>query len=68
MTELQGHVPWQGPADWIPRLQGQVLSRRLEQFAAVALLGPRQVGKTTVAMQLAASIPSLYVCRAVLGD
>jgi predicted AAA+ superfamily ATPase len=54
MTDLQGQVPWQGPADWIPRLQGQVLSHRLEQFPAVALLGPRQVGKTTLALQLAA--------------
>ncbi|GDX74223.1 ATPase [Cyanobium sp.] len=61
MTDLQGDVPWQGPADWIPRLQGQVLSHRLEQFPAVALLGPRQVGKTTLALQLAASTPSLYL-------
>jgi predicted AAA+ superfamily ATPase len=50
MTDLQGQVPWQRPADWIPRLQGQVLSHRLEQFPAVALLGPRQVGKTTLAL------------------
>jgi len=23
MTDLQGHVSWQGPADWIPRQQGK---------------------------------------------
>jgi tRNA A37 N6-isopentenylltransferase MiaA len=31
----------------------------LEQFPAVALLGPRQVGKTTLALQLAKTLPSL---------
>ena len=61
MADLQGQAPWQGPADWIPRLQGPVLSCWLEQFPAVALLGPRQVGKTTLALQLAASTPSLYL-------
>jgi predicted AAA+ superfamily ATPase len=38
-----------------------LLRRRLEQFPAVALLGPRQVGKTTLALQLAATTPSLYL-------
>ena len=33
----------------------------LAEFPAVALLGPRQVGKTTLAQQLAASQPSLYL-------
>jgi predicted AAA+ superfamily ATPase len=61
MTDLQGAQPWPGPAGWIPRLQEPLLRRRLEQFPAVALLGPRQVGKTTLALQLAATTPSLYL-------
>jgi uncharacterized protein len=36
---------------------GEALSRQ----AAVALIGPRQVGKTTLARQLAESRPSLYL-------
>lgn len=35
--------------------------RRLKQFPAVALLGPRQVGKTTLAHQIAANRPSIYL-------
>ena len=61
MADLQGAKPWPGAASWIPRLQEPLLRRRLEQFPAVALLGPRQVGKTTLALQLAATIPSLYL-------
>lgn len=37
------------------------LEAQLSQFPAVALLGPRQVGKTTLALQLAAERPSLYL-------
>jgi hypothetical protein len=55
MPDLQKH-----PA-WIARLQAERVRRQLEQFPAVALLGPRQVGKTTLALQLAESIPSLYL-------
>lgn len=61
MADLQGNPPWSEEAGWIPRLQGPLLHRRLEQFPAVALLGPRQVGKTTLALQLAAATPSLYL-------
>jgi uncharacterized protein len=35
----------------IPRICQSVLSSRLESFPAVALLGPRQVGKTTLALE-----------------
>ncbi|MCF6314184.1 MAG: ATP-binding protein [Verrucomicrobiales bacterium] len=35
--------------------------KRLKQFPAVALLGPRQVGKTTLAHQLAEHLPSIYL-------
>jgi len=61
MADLQGKWSWSGEAGWIPRLQDPLLRRRLEQFPAVALLGPRQVGKTTLALQLAATTPSLYL-------
>ena len=37
----------------IPRRKSQVVLERLEQFPAVALLGPRQVGKTTLAAHIA---------------
>lgn len=37
------------------------LRDRLAQFPAVALLGPRQVGKTTLAEQIAREQPSLYL-------
>ena len=33
----------------------------LQRQAAVALLGPRQVGKTTLALALADKTPSLYL-------
>ena len=37
----------------IPRLLGARLEERLRLFPAVALLGPRQVGKTTLARAIA---------------
>jgi predicted AAA+ superfamily ATPase len=41
-------------------LYNQVLSA-LSRQAAVALIGPRQVGKTTLALQIAAQTQSLYM-------
>jgi predicted AAA+ superfamily ATPase len=58
----------QGQPGWIPRLQAERLRQRLEQFPAVALLGPRQVGKTSLALQLAASLPSLYLDLEATAD
>ena len=40
----------------IERLEGL-----LERHAVVALLGPRQVGKTTLALQIAAARKSAYL-------
>jgi predicted AAA+ superfamily ATPase len=37
------------------------IERRLQQYPAVALLGPRQVGKTTLARAVAASHPGTIV-------
>lgn len=38
-----------------------VLSRALDEVPAVALLGPRQAGKTTLALELARSRPAVYL-------
>ena len=47
----------------VPRQIQPEVSRLLEQFPAVAILGPRQVGKTTLAMALAGALreKALYV-------
>ncbi|MDF0545166.1 ATP-binding protein [Sphingobium sp. H39-3-25] len=37
------------------------LAARLDETPAVALLGPRQVGKTTLAQEIAATRPSVYL-------
>lgn len=37
------------------------LSEHLSEFPAVALLGPRQVGKTTLAMEIAETQPNIYL-------
>jgi len=43
------------------RLLKPRLTRDLDESPAVALLGPRQAGKTTLALYVAASRPSLYL-------
>jgi len=45
----------------IPRLAEKAVSSALERQAAVALLGPRQVGKTTLAMDISSRVPSVYL-------
>lgn len=44
----------------IDRFLGPLVQRLLTQQAAVVLLGPRQVGKTTLARQLGSTRPSIY--------
>ena len=45
----------------IPRRTRSLVLTALQRQAAVVLLGPRQVGKTTLAIEIAADRPSLYL-------
>ena len=45
----------------IPRRLERVVQERLGHLPAVALLGPRQVGKTTLAHRIAAGRDSVYL-------
>src|SRR5262245_20450034 len=45
----------------IQRKAISILNQALERQAAVALIGPRQAGKTTLALELAETRPSLYL-------
>src|SRR3989304_2623901 len=45
----------------VPRRAAMSVERGLARQSAVALLGPRQVGKTTLAHQLAQGTPALYL-------
>ena len=45
----------------IQRRKLGVLREAIARQAAVALIGPRQVGKTTLALKLAEEVPSLYL-------
>jgi predicted AAA+ superfamily ATPase len=48
-------------ARMIPRRLLPVITAALDEVPAVALLGPRQAGKTTLAFAVAATRPSLYL-------
>ena len=45
----------------LPRRLAARLDRSLMNSPAVVLLGPRQVGKTTLALEIGATRPSLYL-------
>ena len=45
----------------IERLVEEQVVAALERQAAVAIVGPRQVGKTTLALKIARSRPSVYL-------
>lgn len=45
----------------IPRRVAAEVRERLEHMPAVALIGPRQVGKTTLALEIADSRPAVYL-------
>ena len=44
-----------------PRKASQTILSALDEQAAVVLLGPRQVGKTTLALDIAEKQPSVYL-------
>jgi uncharacterized protein len=52
----------------IVRREKTHLLELIGQYPAVALLGPRQVGKTTLALDVAASRPSIYLDLESPGD
>mgnify|MGYP003654265965 CR=1 FL=1 len=52
----------------IKRRKFQTVLDRLDQFPAVALLGPRQVGKTTLAGQIGQGRESIYLDLEDTGD
>jgi len=45
----------------IPRRLQETLRSRLAEYPAVALLGPRQVGKTTLALEIAETLDATYL-------
>jgi predicted AAA+ superfamily ATPase len=45
----------------IPRRIQSLVQDHLDHFPAVALLGPRQVGKTTLALEISAGRKSVYL-------
>jgi uncharacterized protein len=45
----------------LPRRVGPRLDQMLSHSPAVVLLGPRQVGKTTLALEISATRPSVYL-------
>jgi predicted AAA+ superfamily ATPase len=51
----------QGQMGWIERRMLGPVRERLAQFPAVALLGPRQIGKTSLALELGRLMPSVYL-------
>jgi uncharacterized protein len=54
--ELISIIAWM-----LPRRLGARLNHLLEHSPAVVLLGPRQVGKTTLALEIAETRPSVYL-------
>jgi len=52
----------------IPRRARSQVEAALARQAAVALIGPRQVGKTTLALDIGAERPSLYLDLEALAD
>jgi uncharacterized protein len=52
----------------IPRAIGSKVEAALASQAAVALIGPRQVGKTTLAHEIAKTRPSIYLDLEAAAD
>lgn len=45
----------------ISRRLEPIIKAALKRSSSVALMGPRQVGKTTIALDISQSIPSVYL-------
>ncbi|MEM8760271.1 MAG: ATPase, partial [Pseudomonadota bacterium] len=52
----------------IPRAKMSNLSEALDREAAVALIGARQVGKTTLALAIGETRPSVYLDLEAMAD
>ena len=52
----------------IKRENYYLVAEALDREAAVALIGPRQVGKTTLALEIGKGRPSLYLDMESLAD
>jgi predicted AAA+ superfamily ATPase len=52
----------------IPRHAQALIDDALARQAAVAVIGPRQVGKTTLALEIAQSRPAIYLDLEAMGD
>ena len=52
----------------IRRLASRSIEKALSRQAAVALIGPRQVGKTTLAREIADGRPSIYLDLENIAD
>lgn len=53
---------------YIPRMIEDKLNRKLKSTPAIAILGPRQCGKTTLAKRMISDIPSVYLDLQRLSD
>ena len=52
----------------IPRIARTLVEDALTRQAAVAVMGPRQVGKTTLALEIADGRPSIYLDLEATSD
>ena len=52
----------------LPRYAGSLVEAALGRQAAVALIGPRQVGKTTLALDIAGRRPAVYLDLEAMAD
>jgi len=52
----------------IPRHVQHLIEQALARQAAVAVIGPRQVGKTTLALEIAHSRPAIYLDLEATAD
>ena len=62
LATIRANLKWRFIIAWmIERRVASEVVALLDQVPAVALLGPRQAGKTTLALEIAAGRPSVYL-------